>query len=134
MYADDIGTICSENTFSDLQDNINNCLYEVASWFNENHLVVNASKSNFMLVGTRQKLSSIQYPFEVYVNNTKLQECNTAKLLGVILDQHLCFDHHVKYLCDRVSPKIGLLHRLRRILPIEALNTIYITCLYYLLT
>ena len=133
MYADDTTIICNADNVNDLQDNINRCLHDVAIWFNSNRLVVNASKSNFMLVGTHQKLASIESSLDVRINDCKLQECTSAKLLGVILDQHLSFDEHVIHLCKKIAPRIGIIHRLRRILPINALNTIYITCIQSLM-
>ena len=35
------------------------------------------------------------------------------KLLGIYIDKHLTFEKHISYLVKRISPKIGILHRLK---------------------
>ena len=133
MYADDTTLVCSGNSITELQGNINECMDNVMSWFNSNHLVVNATKSNFMLVGTRQKLTSIGNDISVVINGNLLQQCTSAKLLGVMLDPYLSFDDHILYLRSKIAPKIGFIHRLRRLLPQASLNAVYVTCIQSLI-
>ena len=43
-----------------------------------------------------------------------------------MIDQTLKWDTHVKYICKKINPKIGLIHRLRKILPTQVLSTLYL--------
>ena len=58
----------------------------------------------------------------VIINNVSLQNSHFTKLLGVVIDSNLKWDKHIEYLCKKVNPKIGIIHRLRPILPTSCLN------------
>ena len=105
---------------------MNDLLEKVSSWFNVNRLIVNPSKSNFITISTRHRVSNLQN-ISIYLNNQKLQQCSSTSLLGVHIDENLTFYQHIQSLNSKISSKIGLLHRLRQILPQQSLNTIYLT-------
>ena len=92
-----------------------------------NHLLVNNEKSTCMLIGTRQLLSDIS--LNICIPGKSLENCTYTKLLGVYIDCHLTWDKHINYLCNKLSPKLGLLYRFSKFLPNHALNVIYNTLL-----
>ena len=59
------------------------------------------------------------------VNNTPIEKVNKFSYLGVILDQHLTFDAHAKYVINRVSAKICQLRKLKRFLTNKAALLVY---------
>ena len=125
-YADDATIVCTSNTVEQAQTKLTNCLNSVSNWFNENRLIVNASKSNLLPISTLHKIKNIHSEIDICMNNVKLQNCDTVKVLGVYIDETLSFNHHIDYLTKKISPKIGLLHRLCYILPKKALNSVYL--------
>ena len=127
MYADDISLTVHGNTTQDLEDNSKTCLSEAAAWFTANRLIVNPSKSSTMLITTPHMSKNVITPPVVTINNVPLPNCQFTKLLGVVIDSNLKWDKHIEYLCKKVNPKIGIIHRLRPILPTSCLNTIYLT-------
>ena len=129
MYADDTTILCKGKTPLELQVNMESALHFVGTWLNKNRLVVNASKSNVMLVGSRQNVNAFADNVTIHLNDQILQNCTSAKLLGVVIDRHLSFDCHIAYIVQKVAPKIGLIHRLRQILPPKALNIVYLTAI-----
>ena len=55
LYADDTIVHCtSDNTIS-LQECMQRCVYNMKEWYDKNQLVINTSKSNFMMVTTMQR-------------------------------------------------------------------------------
>ena len=121
-YADDATIVCTGNTVEQAQTKLTTCLNSVSNWFNENRLIVNASKSNLLPISTLHKIKYIHS--EIYIcMYVKLQNCDTGKVSGVYIDETLSFNHHIDYLTKKISPKIGLLHRLRYILP---KNSVYL--------
>ena len=111
-YADDATIVCTGNTVEQAQTKLTTCLNSVSNWFNENRLIVNASKSNLLPISTLHKIKNIHSEIDICMNNVKLQNCDTVKVLGVYIDEPLSFNHHIDYLTNKISPKIGLLHRL----------------------
>ena len=53
-------------------DMINSELQEVTNWFKANKLSVNASKTNYMLLGTNHKLSRLDESASIILDNTTL--------------------------------------------------------------
>ena len=126
LYADDSTLTCTGKTVDELQNNMQVALDSALKLFKENKLIVNLSKTKMMLIGTNYKTKQLS-DISVTVNNIKLIKCDTAKLLGIFIDQNLTWDSHIEYLHSVIAPKIGLIHRLRQFLPLSTLNTIYIS-------
>ena len=53
MYADDTTLHCKAHTIDEATVCLHKNIYELSKWLDSNKLVVNASKSQIMLVGSR---------------------------------------------------------------------------------
>ena len=63
-------------------------------------------------------------PMEIapnYFNNLAVINCETHKILSLLLDKRLAFDHHVEELIQRANKGIGIITRLCRYLPRNSL-------------
>lgn len=47
------------------------------------------------------------------------------KYLGVVIDQHLSYNNHIKYVINGVGRKLGVLRRLRISIPMIAAERLY---------
>ena len=63
------------------------CVNETISWLKSNKLAVNPSKSNSMLIGTRQRIK--KSTLNISINDCTVKFTNTFNLLGVIIDNNL---------------------------------------------
>ena len=61
----------------------------------------------------------------IYFNNKSVKQVPSQKHLGLILDNKLNFQEHLKNILNKVDKTIGLLQKLQNILPRESLLTIY---------
>lgn len=104
------------------------CLEGVQRWYCRNRLKVNATKSNVMLMGSRQKLSKYDInDFNIIFDGVPLKRTNVMKYLGVQVDNQLSWDHHIKYVCKIIAPKLAHLRRLSSFLPPGLTTQIYKT-------
>ena len=126
-YADDTGLISSGKTVEEAQTNMTLCLQAALSWFKQNRLVANTSKSTLMPISTSHNTTTVCKDISLIINKDTLVSCTSTKLLGIFIDQNLNFNCHIKYLIKKISPKIGILHRLRQFLPPDVLNIVYKT-------
>ena len=89
-----------------------------------------------MLVGSKPSVR--EYILSAPLNQIRLTPTNEIKLLGINIDCHLNWKNHIKLHCKSISPKVGLLHRLSRLLPKKQLIIIYTSiiqsCLDYVLS
>ena len=61
------------------------------------------------------------------IDGHTIRQAQEIKLLGVILDVNLQFSEHIKQICTKLSRRIGVLSRLRNLIPTTAKLTIYKT-------
>ena len=66
-----------------------------------------------------------EYHSPLAFNNNNVSETNSRKHLGVVLDNHLSLEDHLKMILNKVNKTIGLLRKLHNILPRSALLIIY---------
>ncbi len=56
------------------------------------------------------------------------------KLLGILLDENLTFDHHIQKLHSKLSRSVYCINRVKNILPQKALTTLYHSLIHSHLT
>ena len=61
----------------------------------------------------------------VYFNNIPVSSTLVHKHLGMLLDDKLSYEHHLKFVLNKVKKTIGLLCKFQQILPRQSLITIY---------
>ena len=125
MYADDSSIVATGNSVAEASSNLNISLNKISQWFTRNRLLINASKSNVMVIGIRNTTNHAQ-ELNIKFDNNILQKVQHTKLLGIVIDENLSFNKHIDHLIKKISPKIAVLHRLRYRLPVSSLNQIYL--------
>ena len=100
----------------ELKTNIQKCVTDVHEWYESNKLVTNTSKSNVMLLTTRQMLSHMTYTdLNVHIGNHEFHQCSNINYLGVDIDNVLSWDSQT----DTISKKlIFIISRLPRLNPV----------------
>ena len=119
-----LGTL--QNLFpSTLQINLQNNVGLLASWFCENFLAINHSKSQ-SIVFNRATL-----PMPFVIDSNELDYVTQIKLLGVVSDNSLSFNVHIKEVCQKVNTKVSILRRIRKFTPlIDCLRRVIENCKY----
>nr|XP_058960856.1 uncharacterized protein LOC131787797 [Pocillopora verrucosa] len=97
-------------------------LHIVAQWCCENHLLVNPDKTKLLFLGTRQMLSRLPEDPEVVFLGKTLKPTDSAKDLGVFLDPHLTYDHHISCVISSRFAKLCQINRVKRSFDQETLE------------
>ena len=66
------------------------------------------------------RITKKEYHPPLAFNNNNVSETNSQKYLGVVLDNRLSFEDHLKMILNKVNKTIGLLRKLHNILPRSA--------------
>ena len=54
------------------------------------------------------------------MNNEEIKTVDTLKLLGVRIDSKLDFTDHISSICKKASQRVGVLMKLRNLIPTKA--------------
>ena len=124
LYADDSTLSCkfTPDALPNIHNEINNKLEIVSNWLTANKLSVNISKTKYILFSYKNK---IEIP-TIKIGQGTINSIDHIKFLGVYIDQHLNFNQHVNYLTNKISKSIGILHKVKYILPRDVLRALYI--------
>ena len=108
LYADDTLIYYTGSNIVELKTNIQKCVTDVHEWYESNKLVINTSKSNVILLITRQIISHmIDTDLNVHIGNHELLQCNNIKYLCVDIDNLLSWDIQT----DSISKKRHIISR-----------------------
>ena len=110
MYADDSFLCSSAFSIKEACNKLNSCLIHVSNWFKENRLLINTSKSYFMVIGTQSRIKNINETITITLNEKPLDKITSTKLLGMIIDENLNFNQHLDYFTKRLLQKLHFLN------------------------
>ena len=99
-------------------------LSNVYNWLCVNKLSLNVSKSRYMIFKNR-KIDTVSMPWNIEINGEKVEYVHEFNFLGILLDEFLTWTPHTKKVCSKISQSLGVIKRVRRILPFPALKSLY---------
>ena len=106
LYADDVilySYIYSMDDCYKLQKDLDS----LTMWSNKWQMFFNPRKCEFLRITNKKNFISFTY----HINDCSIQEVTHAKYLGVVLDQHLSWNDHIKKTASKATKVIGFLQR-----------------------
>ena len=105
-------------------DVINSELEKIYDWLSVNKLSLNIRKTKFMLFHNPHKNIESILPV-IKLHNSRIKQVSEFNFLGVTLDEHLNWHCHIDKAAIKISQGIGLLYKLKNILPHNITLTLY---------
>ena len=135
MYADDTVLYVSHESKEKIENDLNQDMQNLLSYFRKNELVINLKKgkTETMLFGTTKRLKTAG-EIDVLYNNQRINFTETYKYLGNIVDHHLKFSENFEKSYKKESSRLRLFERMRCYLKSKAARLVYITMIIPLLT
>ena len=127
MYADDTHLTFASNDVAHLEENMNDDLDKITEWLTANNLTLNSSKTEFMLIGSRQRLNTFNRLPSFTIDGNSIKQVESTKSLGVYIDENLTWNTHIRHISKKIASCIGTLKRSRSFVPFETLLCIYNT-------
>jgi hypothetical protein len=125
MYADDTNITVRSSSLTYLEEALNDELENIHQWLLSNKLTLNVKKTEYMVIGTRQRLRNFSQDINVSIDGKVLKEVKTKKTLGVLVDKHLSWDKHIDNVSKKVSKGIGMLRRAKQYVSTKTLEKLY---------
>ena len=123
LFADDNCLTAHHSNLSNLQTELNLELIRLSEWCKSNKLTINPTKSQLLV--TSPRMNQLVTDFDALLNGTTVPLSNSVKYLGVTLDSMLTFESHIKILETNLSKAVGIICKLKFVLPKDALIKLY---------
>jgi len=94
-----------------IQSSLSDDLEKLSKWLVSNRLTLNATKTEFISIGSRQRLRTLSDTLELFNNNVPIEQVSRAKSLGV--NVNVAFPHQ---LCEKIASAIGAIDLVKVIL------------------
>jgi len=121
LFADDIMLDYSSSDLAAINSSLSTGVSKLADWLKERNLILNETKTQVLgLSANRQHIT-----LNVECHGTALQQAETAKYLGVTLDDRLNWHAHVTAVTKKVAPAIRIMWRARRSMTRETAKAYY---------
>ena len=133
LFADDSTLSCHFDrniSIQQITDTLTHNLHQVHNWLTSNHIKINTSKSHFIAFSYRGHIEFNPIKF----GNSFIHQTSQTKFLGLHIDNHLSFDHHINHISNKLSKAIGILYKLNHTLPTHTLITLHNTLILPYLT
>ena len=124
LFADDSSMFVSGKNPDELVNIMNAEMTKIVNWLRTNKLSLNLKKTHFIIL--RKKRDKITLQNDLIVYDVVINRTNHTRFLGVMVDQHLTFESHVKYIKGKISRGIGILYKAKRILKESSLYYAFI--------
>ena len=105
---------------------INAELSAIDSWLQVNKLFLNINKTKYMIFSMKDKPPDMN----ILIGNTPIGRADVHKFLGVHIDDKINFSHHISTICSKLSRGIGILRRVKPLVPQDVLKQLYYAFIY----
>ena len=89
MFADDTNLACIGQNSNEIEIKLNEELENVQRWLTANKLTLSDEKTEFMLIGSRSRLASIDDRPILKLGSRNIRHVRYKKSLGMVLDEQL---------------------------------------------
>ena len=125
MYADDTNITYANNDVEKIERCVNIDLGRIRIWLAANKLTLNTTKTEFLLIGSRQRLSTLERNPIIEINQFPIKQVSTSKFLGGHIDGNLSWDCHINEISEKIASGISAIKRITYFLPFEILLNVY---------
>ena len=127
MFADDTSLFLVVRDIAASTEELNDDLRNISKWAYQWKIIFNPdlAKQAQEVIFSR-KLKKPVHPYLTF-NNSQVSQTESQKHLGLILDNKLNFNEHLKGVLDKISKTMGLIRKFQSILPRFSFLTIYKT-------
>ena len=127
-YADDTQLYLSFSPDSPIvQDQaiqiISNCIDEVRAWLVSRKMMLNDTKTEFLIIGTRQQLAKVSID-SIGVGDADIKPAQNVRNLSFWLDKHMSMNVHVGKVCSKAFRGLYNIRQIRKFLSIESTRTL----------
>ena len=129
LFADDTNIFVKAKTRANAYKQANEILKLVHNYMSSNKLHINMSKCCYIEFGEHKpgNFEQEHQCLEIKIQNTCIKKVTETKFLGVIIDENLNWNAHIKQLAKKLSSCTGILSRIKDNVPSHLHKDLYHT-------
>ena len=129
IFADDTTVFFKCISKNDITSKGTQIMTHLHNWFEANKLTLNSDKSNFIVFRSRHnKMTNL--PDQIHFENACIKQSESAKYLGVILDEHLTWNQQITEVCNKLKRYFKLFYCIRNLINTDQVRIIYYAFIY----
>ena len=121
MCADDHQIYETGKDLTNVKSSLNRNTEKASKWYEDNMLKGNYSKYKTMAMQNKREITNPT----MNIQDSEIESTEKLNLLGVTIDSKLNFNHRISNECEKASQRIGVLMRLKNLIPTEAKLQLY---------
>ena len=125
LFADDTNMTFTGCNIKSIQEQMTSDLNNIFQWLCSNKLTLNVLKTDFMLIGSRQKLSALDESIVLSADNVTLSKVRSVKCLGVDIDENITWEKNIRSIRLKVSRNIAALRKVKKLFRRKNLVSLY---------
>ena len=86
-----------------IERNLNHDLSNISDWSVANKLTLNKSKTEFVVIGTWQRLRTLDQSPDLAIDNSPISQVASTKSLDEHVDEHLSWNTHITKISKKKS-------------------------------
>lgn len=130
LFADDTNLFYTHDSLSVLMGLVNDELEILVEWFKANRLSLNIDKTYYIIFSSRNKNIAPDINNNITIDGKLILRVKNVKFLGIYIDEHLTWNHHIQCISKKVAKNVGIIRRVSYLLPINILRNLYFTLIY----
>ena len=125
-FADDSTLHTPLHRNMNIAPQINTKLSLVNNWLLANKLHLNMGKTKYMILNIKDKPPDLN----LVIGNSHIGRTNVQKFLGIYIDDKISFGEHAKKISTKLSRGVGLLRKMKQIVPRRVLKQLFYAFIY----
>ena len=104
IYADDTRLTFASNDVAYVEENMNDDLTKITVFLSANKITLNKSKTEFMLIGSRQRLNTFNRLPSFAIDSNSIKQVEFMKSLGLYIDENLTNGTYISHIFLKKLP------------------------------
>lgn len=130
LYADDIAITYQNTKITELYKNMQEDLITINNWLNNNRLLMNLKKTNYIIYKVKHKFRNINLDdFNLKLDSNVIDRVDSVTYLGLIIDENLNWSYHINAIKRKINASTFALRKLNYTLPDNAKWYFFHSCI-----
>ena len=125
MFADDTQIATASHDINEIVESLSDDLSNIENWLSASKLTLNKSKTEYMLIGSKRRLSQLIPDPTIYDGDFNIKRVKKTKSLGLNIDESLSWNAQIDHITTKVTSALASLRQVRDTVDFSTLIVIY---------